>query len=128
MSKLKIKRIYEQASKDDGIRILVDRLWPRGIKKADARIDYWLKDIAPNNVLRKWFNHNPNKWKEFCHQYYQDLVSKKEIINTITQELAKGDVTLIYAAKDEQFNNAQALKEYMQHYDPMNGMPSSQAE
>ncbi len=82
----KIKRIYEETKRSDGFRILVDRLWPRGIKKDDAHIDLWLKEIAPSNSLRKWFNHDPEKWSEFQKRYAKELKKKEEIIDTIRKE------------------------------------------
>ena len=110
---IKIKRIYEKAEESDGIRILVDRLWPRGIKK--AKVDYWLKEISPSNELRKWFSHDFNKWKEFKNKYFNELNSKKELINFLLEIIKKNsNVTLLYSAKEEKYNNAVALKEYLQ--------------
>jgi len=96
------------------LRILVDRLWPRGISKEEAKIDLWLKDIAPSDGLRKWFAHDPAKWSVFKEKYFSELGNKKALIGEIMKK-AKGDVTLLYAAKDEQHNNAQALKEYIEN-------------
>ena len=114
--KFEIKRIYEEVDKKDEMRILVDRLWPRGIKKEDAKIDMWLKDIAPSSELRKWFNHRPEKWAEFCERYHKELASKQEIIKNLLEVVKKHDVTLLYAAKDQKFNNAAALKTYLEHF------------
>ncbi len=110
---IKIKRIYNAPARDDNFRILVDRLWPRGISKDKAKIDLWLKDIAPSDSLRKWFDHDPAKWAVFKRKYFKELDNKKDLIKEITKR-AEGGVTLLYAAKDEQHNNAQALKEYME--------------
>lgn len=114
MPTLKIKRVYQEADKRDGMRILIDGLWPRGIKKADAKIDLWLKDIAPSADLRKWFNHEPEKWAKFRERYYQELKLKQATVQNLLQILKKNDVTFLYGAKDERFNNAVALKEYLE--------------
>ena len=107
---IKIKRIYEPAANDDGFRILVDRLWPRGLSKENAKVDLWLKDIAPSDDLRKWFHHDPKKWKEFKSKYQKELEAKKELLNKIKQiEKEKRIVTLLYSAKDKEHNNAIVL-------------------
>ncbi|MFP3144476.1 MAG: DUF488 domain-containing protein [Caldisphaera sp.] len=112
---IKIKRVYEKAEESDGIRILVDRLWPRGIKKEEAKVNYWLKEISPSNELRKWFSHDFNKWEEFKNKYFNELNSKKELINFLLELIKKNsNVTLLYSAKEEKYNNAVALKEYLQ--------------
>ena len=100
--KLKIKRVYEQPAKGDGKRILVDRLWPRGLTKENASIDLWLRDIAPSTELRKWFGHDPDKWKEFKKRYHQELKNNKEQVSILYEQLEKRVVTLVYGAKDEQ--------------------------
>lgn len=110
----KIKRIYDPPTEDDGFRILVDRLWPRGLSKKKARVDLWLKDIAPSPELRKGFCHDPQKWTEFKKKYFRELIDKKELIHLIIKEGEKQNVTLLYGAKDEEFNNAVALKEYIE--------------
>jgi len=107
---IKIKRIYDKSDKTDGYRILVDRLWPRGLTKEKAKVDLWLKDIAPSNELRKWYAHDPSKWREFKSSYFKELKNKKELIDLIRQQ--KGVVTLLFGTKEEKFNNAVALKEY----------------
>jgi uncharacterized protein YeaO (DUF488 family) len=109
--KLRIKRVYEQPAEEDGKRILVDRLWPRGLTKEKASIDLWLKDIAPTTELRKWFGHDPAKWTAFKKKYYQELKNNKEAVSILTEELKKGTVTLVYGAKDEQHNEVVVLKE-----------------
>ena len=108
---IRIKRVYEPPDKDDGVRILVDRLWPRGLTHERARIDLWLKDIAPSTELRKWFGHDPNRWEEFKIRYLSELKGKREQIRLLKQELDKGVVTLVYGAKDEEHNEALVLQE-----------------
>jgi len=110
---LRIKRVYASPQKDDGYRILIDRLWPRGLSKEKAKVVLWLKDIAPSDQLRKWFSHKPEKWPEFKKRYFQELGAHKEPLKQIIAQSGKMRVTLLYAAKDERFNNAAALKEYM---------------
>lgn len=111
---LKIKRIYEEPSADDGIRILVDRLWPRGVTKQRAHLDYWLKDIAPNPELRKWFNHEDSKYEEFSKKYKEELQDKSELIKKIKDLLNDSPVTLIYAAKSPTINHAAVLKSFIE--------------
>ena len=109
--KIKIKRVYEKPDKEDGMRILVDRLWPRGLTKEKASIDLWLKDIAPSTVLRKWFGHDPDKWKEFEKRYIYELKENEEQVSLLKDQMKKGMVTLVYGAKDEEHNQALVLKE-----------------
>ena len=111
---MKTKRIYAKPEKNDGFRILVDRLWPRGLSKNKAKVDLWLKDAAPSNELRKWFSHDPKKWGEFKRRYFKELNSKKKLIELICNNAGKGIVALVYGAKNERFNNAIALKEYIE--------------
>jgi uncharacterized protein YeaO (DUF488 family) len=113
--KLKIKRVYEKPSKEDGMRILVDRLWARGLTKEKAAIDLWLKDIAPSTELRKWFAHDPKKWSEFRKKYLKELEGNKEQISILKNYLKKGAVTLVYGAKDQEHNEAQVLEELLNH-------------
>ncbi|WP_032113819.1 DUF488 domain-containing protein [Candidatus Paracaedibacter symbiosus] len=113
MTELNIKRIYQPVENKDGIRILVDGLWPRGIKKEDAKIDLWLKEIAPSASLRKWFNHVPTKWDEFCKRYHEELTAKQTLLHPIIELLKTKNVTLLYSAKGDKINNANALKEYI---------------
>lgn len=110
---INIKRIYEQPSQEDGIRILVDRLWPRGISKEKAAIDLWLKEIAPSTDLRKWFAHEPEKWNAFQQQYDLELQANTAAVSKIKEYLEKGHVTLLYAAKDELHNEAIVIKEFL---------------
>jgi len=108
---IKIKRAYQPSSKDDGFRILIDRIWPRGVSKERANLDLWMKEIAPSDDLRKWFSHDPKKWNEFENRYKHELKDKKELINKIKEiEKDKEKVTLIYSAKDEKHNNAIVLE------------------
>lgn len=106
-----IKRIYDPVAEADGKRILVDRLWPRGIKKESAGIDEWLKDIAPSDELRKWFSHDPSKWAEFRQKYRKELQSKSAAIGRLRREARGATITLLFAAKDVEHNNAVVLKE-----------------
>ncbi len=111
---IKLKRVYEDADEVDGFRVLVDRLWPRGLSKDKAKVDMWLKDIAPSDALRKWFAHEPGKWTEFKHRYFQELKDKKELVDMIIEKSQSGTVTLLYGTKEERYNNAVALKEYIE--------------
>ena len=106
---IKIKRVYEKPDEKDGFRILVDRLWPRGLTKEKAAVDLWLKDIAPGTELRKWFNHDPEKWKEFQKRYLNELKENKESVAVLKNHLKKKPVTLLYAAKDSDHNEALVL-------------------
>ncbi len=110
---IKLKRVYGQPSADDGYRILVDRLWPRGLTKEKAALDLWLKDVGPSNELRKWFGHDPVLWDEFKRRYFQELAEKTALIQQIQEKADAGMVTLVYAAHDSEHNNAVALAEYL---------------
>jgi len=110
---IKTKRIYEEAGEDDGARILVDRLWPRGLTKEKANIDLWMKEIAPSDELRKWFNHEQAKWEEFKERYFKELHDKQEAVSRIREKTKKGTTTLLYGAKDKEHNQAVALKEFL---------------
>lgn len=109
-----LKRVYEDASESDGYRVLVDRLWPRGVSKQEASIDLWLKEIAPSTELRKWFNHDPEKWDEFRKRYHQELDAQPDLVKQLADLVNKQQVTLVYGAKNEAFNQAVALKEYLE--------------
>ncbi len=111
---IRVKRVYEAPEKEDGYRALVDHLWPRGMKKEDAHIDRWFKEIAPTDELRKWFGHEPEKWEEFKRQYFQELDGRSEALSQLAKIAARGTVTLLFAAKNEKLNNAVALKEYIE--------------
>ena len=109
---VQLKRVYEKPGKKDGFRILVDRLWPRGMTKEKAAVDLWLKNIAPSTELRKWFGHDPEKWKEFQKKYLKELKENKEAVSVLKEHLKEGPVTLLYGAKDEVHNEAKVLKDY----------------
>jgi len=111
---LKLKRVYDPYAKADGMRVLVDRLWPRGMKKEEAGVDLWLKEIAPSDALRKWFSHEPAKWQEFKKRYRKELEDRQDMIEDLRKEAQKGTVTLLFAAKDSERNNAVALKEVIE--------------
>lgn len=111
---IKTKRIYDAKAVGDGFRILVDRLWPRGMKKDSAPLDLWLKEIAPSDDLRRWFGHDPAKWPEFKKRYFAELRNKQDLVALLRQHARAGVVTLLYSAKDEKHNNAVALLEYLQ--------------
>jgi uncharacterized protein YeaO (DUF488 family) len=110
---LMIKRIYEPSSDTDGFRVLVDRLWPRGLSKAKAAVDLWLRDIAPSTALRTWFNHDPARWTEFRRRYAAELDRVPAIVDQLLDQVRQGRVTLLYGAQQETCNNAVALSEYM---------------
>jgi len=117
---IKIERIYDNPNGKDndgngGFRILVDRLWPRGLSKNEVHIDLWIKDVAPSTALRKWFSHDEKKWDEFKSRYFKELEKCNESIDVILDKIEKGSVVLLYGAKDEKFNNAIALKEYLEN-------------
>lgn len=112
---IKIKRAYQPPEEEDGFRILVDRLWSRGVSKDKAKLDLWLKEVAPSNELRKWFGHDPEKWSEFQKRYSAELKDKKSFLSKIKDlEKEKGTVTLIYSAKDEEHNDAVVLRDKLQ--------------
>lgn len=116
MFMIKIKRIYETTSNDDGFRILVDRIWPRGLTKEKANVDLWFKDIAPSNDLRKWYSHDPEKWDSFKVRYEKELEEKKEFLQQIIKlEKEKGTLTFLYSSKEEKLNNAVALLEIIEN-------------
>ena len=108
---VKIKRIYDLPAPGDGRRVLIDRLWPRGLSRDEARIDEWLKEIAPSDELRKWFGHEPDRWEEFRRRYREELKAHNELLERLRGEARKGTVTLLFAAKDVEHNNAVVLKE-----------------
>ncbi len=112
---IKLKRAYEPPSKEDGFRVLVERLWPRGISKEKAQIDLWVKDAGASPDLRKWFGHEPEKWDEFQERYFEEIRKKPEVVKTLEDIIReKGTVTFVYAAHDEQHNNAVALKKFLE--------------
>ncbi len=111
---IRVKRVYEPPSNRDGRRVLVDRLWPRGLSKADAKIDYWPKEIAPSTELRKWYGHEPEKWPEFKRRYFKELKSKSDAVQALLDYVRAGKVTFVYGSKEQRINNVAALKEYLE--------------
>jgi uncharacterized protein YeaO (DUF488 family) len=112
---IKLKRVYDPPGVNDGHRILVDRLWPRGFKKNEVKIDEWLKDIAPSSRLRKWYSHDVLKWVEFKSLYFAELSVKEDLTDAIIDKAKTSSVTFVYAAKDKEHSNANALKEYIEN-------------
>jgi uncharacterized protein YeaO (DUF488 family) len=111
---IKLKRVYETASQDDGVRILVERLWPRGVKKEALKLDTWLKDVAPSDGLRRWFGHEPKKWNGFRDRYFAELDANPQTWESVAKAGRRGRVTLIYSSRDTEHNNAVALKTYLE--------------
>jgi uncharacterized protein YeaO (DUF488 family) len=109
-----LKRAYEPASKDDGLRVLVERLWPRGVSKQKAKIDLWLKDLAPSTELRKWYGHDPARWPQFRKRYWAELKSQGDLLTLLKYVTQERIVTFVYAASDEERNSAVALKELLE--------------
>jgi len=113
-SRILIKRVYDAPGPEDGKRILVDRLWPRGLTKEKAKIDYWAKDIAPSNELRTWYGHDPAKWDEFRKRYFAELRKNAAGIDALTEAMGKGPVSFVYSSTERTINNAEALKLYLE--------------
>ncbi len=111
---IRLKRVYDPPAADDGMRILVDRLWPRGLSKAKAGIDIWLKAVAPSDVLRHWYQHAPEKWPEFRKRYAAELMANAEAVQELRAHCARGDVCFLYASKETEINNAVALRDYVE--------------
>ncbi len=111
--RIRLKRAYEPPAADDGARILVDRLWPRGVRKADARIDTWMKEIAPSTALRRWFGHDPARWQEFRTRYLAELRRHSEDLDRLRALAQRGPVTLVFAARDERHNDAVVLRDVL---------------
>ncbi len=116
MDRIQIKRIYEESSKSDGYRVLIDRLWPRGVRKEEADIDLWAKDVAPSAELRTWFGHDPERWTDFRRRYLAELKKNPDALSTLKSHAAKGVVTLLYGAKDVEHNNAVVLKSVLEKH------------
>lgn len=114
MSSIALKRAYEAPSRSDGCRILVERLWPRGLSKRDAAIDLWPKEAAPSTELRRWFNHEPSRWAEFKRRYFMELRTRHESVEPILERVRAGRVTFVFASREAKFNNAVALREYVE--------------
>lgn len=113
MKTIQIKRVYEDKSKDDGYRVFVDRLWPRGVSKEDAHFDEWMKELAPSTELRKWFDHKPERFEEFSKRYKKELAEQKELLDKLKELAKKKKVTLLFAAKDTEINNAVVIQEVL---------------
>ncbi len=111
---IQLKRAYEEPSPTDGERILVERLWPRGLTKAQASVDLWLKDVAPSPELRRWFAHDPAKWKQFEQRYWKELRSNQDAVDLLRRKVKQAAVTFVYAARDKEHNGAMALKEFLE--------------
>jgi uncharacterized protein YeaO (DUF488 family) len=111
---IRLKRAYDEPSRQDGLRILVERLWPRGVSKEAAAVDLWLKDLAPSAELRKWFSHDPEKWDEFRKRYWSELEEKGDLLTLLKHRTTEGNVTFVFAASDAERNSALALKEYLE--------------
>ncbi|AMV37790.1 DUF488 domain-containing protein [Planctomyces sp. SH-PL62] len=112
--RIRLKRAYEAPSQEDGARILVERLWPRGVTKQDAAIDAWPKEVAPSTELRKWYGHDPDRWEEFRDRYKAELDAKGEVLDDLRRRVGEGPVTFVYAARDEARNGAVVLKDYLE--------------
>ena len=110
---IRLKRAYDAAESDDGTRLLVERLWPRGVKKEALHLERWVKEVAPSTELRKWFGHDPEKWTEFRQRYFAELRKNPEVWEPIGEEARRGTVTLVYSSHDEKHNNAVALREFL---------------
>jgi uncharacterized protein YeaO (DUF488 family) len=110
---VQVKRVYEPPSREDGVRVLVDRLWPRGLSKPTAAVDLWLKDLAPSRSLRRWFNHDPARWAEFRERYAEELDAKTLAVSALAGAARRGRITLLYGARNVKHNNAVALHAYL---------------
>jgi len=111
---IKLKRVYDPVTDDDGTRFLVEQLWPRGIKKSDLQMQAWLKDVAPSSSLRRWFSHDPKKWNDFTERYFRELRSNVRALEPIVAAAKQGTVTLLYSSRDTEDNNAVALRDYIE--------------
>lgn len=118
MTKLRIKRVYEPAAPEDGMRVLVDRIWPRGLTKEDAALDLWMKEVAPSNELRKWYAHREERWPEFEKRYREELKGREAELEELTGLMRKGPVTLLYAARDGERSNAMVLQHVLARRQP----------
>jgi uncharacterized protein YeaO (DUF488 family) len=111
-----VKRAYDKPARNDGFRVLVDRVWPRGVTKEALKVDTWLRNVAPSTRLRKWFGHDPKKWDEFRRRYFKELDADPEDIRLLREKRRGGELTLVFGAKEERFNNAEAIKEYLERH------------
>ena len=122
---IRTKRIYEPLDPDEDYRVLVDRVWPRGMSRKKARIDSWLKELAPSQELRQWFGHDPSKWEEFCKRYFEELAEHREHLDRLAEVARNGPLTLVYSSRETRYNNAVALKDYLEsRFGEMNAFPS----
>ncbi len=112
---IRLKRAYDKPQKTDGFRVLIDRVWPRGVRKEDLKLDEWLRTLAPSTELRQWFGHDPEKWDEFRKRYFQELDQHPEEIRKLRAKLRDGPLTIVFGSREQRFNNANALKEYLEH-------------
>jgi uncharacterized protein YeaO (DUF488 family) len=115
---IELKRVYDPPAQSDGRRVLVDRVWPRGIARDDLEIEAWLKELAPSTGLRKWFAHDASRWQEFKRRYFEELAARPEAVRELAAQAGAGRVTLLFAARDRERNNAVALKEYLERCEP----------
>ncbi len=115
---IRIKRAYEAPDEDDGQRVLVDRLWPRGVSKESAKIDFWPKELAPSTELRRWYGHDPDKWPAFKARYFEELDSKPVLMKELLERIRRGTVTFVYSSKERRLNNAAAIKDYIDSISP----------
>ena len=111
--RIRLRRVYDAPDAADGSRVLVERLWPRGLSKAAAQVDYWAREVAPSADLRKWFGHDPQKWETFRRRYFAELEAMPDAVEALRQRIAAGPVTFVFAAREERFNNAVALRDYL---------------
>lgn len=114
MGEIRLKRAYDEPAQNDGRRVLIDRIWPRGVKKEQLALDDWCKEVAPSTELRQWFDHDPEKWDQFKQRYFDELAMTPEAVGDLAKTAQEGRLTLVYAASEEKFNNAVALKEYLE--------------
>jgi len=115
---IQVKRAYDKPQKSDGFRVLIDRIWPRGIRKEELKLDEWLKTLAPSTELRQWFGHDPQKWDEFRTRYFQELDAHPDEIQKLRAKAREGPLTIVFGSKEERFNNATALKEHLESRRP----------
>ncbi|MGR8998566.1 MAG: DUF488 domain-containing protein [Gammaproteobacteria bacterium] len=112
--RLQLKRVYEASADFDGMRILVDRLWPRGLSKAEAKIDFWAREVAPSNELRRWYQHELEKWPEFHRKYFTELQNNPEAVQELIAKIGNGNATFLFSSKETSLNNAAVLKDYLE--------------
>jgi uncharacterized protein YeaO (DUF488 family) len=117
MATIRLKRVYEEPASDDGLRILVERLWPRGLSKERAAVELWIKEVAPSPELRRWYNHDPARWDEFRRRYRAELRRNKDAVEELRRECRGKTVTFVYAARDEEHNSTLVLKDFLEHDD-----------